>query len=112
MQKELKHLEGKLTLDVFEHMDLAALCVKHVPAFDRERYDIVALRVFAGQEFIVTVYAADKLNQNSTHPGKLMVKKFKIESILPMEFLSYIKSYNFTLANESYQFEDMEVINK
>jgi hypothetical protein len=108
----IKHLEGKISVEFFSHLNIEELCIKHIPSYDPERFEVAAVRVFSGEEFTITVYAADKLNLSKSLPGKLKVKKFKIRSLLPMEFLNYVKAYNFTLENKVYDTENMLVINK
>lgn len=105
----IKELRGKIAVKFFNDLHLEELCIKHVPGYEVDRFDIVAIRVFAGKEFIVTVFASDKLKMKSNGSA---VKKFKIEKVSPMEFLNYIESFNFTVSEEGYHLDQMEVINK
>jgi hypothetical protein len=92
---------------------LWSFCGKHIHEFDRERYTIVAVRFFSASEYIVTVYAEDKQNTHSLSAGKdIPVRKFKIERFSPLEFLECLDAGNFTVSNNSYNIEDMEVVNR
>jgi hypothetical protein len=103
----IKDIHGKIALTFSEHK-LKELCMNHIPGFERERFTIVAIRVYAGKEFIVTVFAQDKLKDADLHH----VKKFKIETLSHKEFYNYVDGYNYTLVDESVHIDDMAVINK
>jgi hypothetical protein len=100
--------KGKIAAS-FTSSHLKELCAKHIPGFDDNRFRIIAVRVFAGTEFIVTVYANDLKHSENT---KLQVKKFKIESLSHAEFYNYVYGYNFTVFDEAIDPELMEVENK
>lgn len=100
--------KGKISAS-FKARQLNELCLKHIPGFDDNRYRIVAIRVFAGTEFIVTVYANDLKHSENT---KLKVRKFKIESLSHSEFYNYVYGYNFTVFDGAIDLELMEVENK
>jgi hypothetical protein len=102
-----KDIHGKITL-TFSEEKLKHLCQDHIPGFDPDRFKIVAVRVFAGKEFIVTVFAQDKLNSDDLHHAK----KFKIETLSHKEFYNYVDGYNFTLVDDSVHIEAMTVTNK
>ncbi len=104
---------GKISAKFYANSGIETFCAKHILPYDPKRFLIVAVRVFAGHEFIITVYLEDKLQEISTlHPGKILVKKFKIENISPLEFFDIIESFNFTLSNDHYDLDNMQVINK
>ncbi|MEO6305022.1 MAG: hypothetical protein ABIP51_17805 [Bacteroidia bacterium] len=104
---------GKISAKFYANSGIETFCAKHILYYDPVRFHIVAIRAYAGKEFIVTVYLEDKLNNSSTiHPGKILVKKFKIENLSPLEFFDIIESFNFTLSNGHYDLDNMEVINK
>lgn len=103
---------GKISVSLWAEERLLDLCIRHIPGYDPQRLRIVAFRVFAGREFILTVYAQDRTYDTSIHPGKVMVRKFKLENIAPGEVLACIGEFNTTLFLESYGDFDMEVINK
>ncbi|MES2515838.1 MAG: hypothetical protein V4580_16915 [Bacteroidota bacterium] len=102
-----KDIHGKIALTFSEHK-LSDLCLRHIPGFEPERFNIIAVRVFAGKEFIVTVFAQDNLNHDDLHH----VRKFKIETLSHKEFYNYVDSYNFTLVDESVHIDGMAVLNK
>lgn len=104
---------GKIAVKFYANSGIETFCAKHILHYDSQRFYIVAIRVYAQKEFIVTVYLEDKLKEISTiHPGKLLVKKFKIENASPAEFFDLIEGLNFTLSNNHYDLDNMEVINK
>lgn len=101
-------LKGKIAMTCTTEQ-LKELCTKHIPGFDDNRYRIVAVRVFAGTEFIVTVYANDLKHSENT---KLQVRKFKIESLSHAEFYQFVYGYNYTVFYGSIDPGLMEVENK
>jgi hypothetical protein len=109
---ENKLYSGRISVSMATEAKLINLCTRHIPGYEPERLKIVAVRVFSGQEFIVTVYAQDRSYETTVHPGKVMVRKFKLTTLSPMELLTCIGEFNTTLFLESYGDFDMEVINK
>jgi hypothetical protein len=108
----IRDLRGKIAVRVKDNMDLEDLCVKYIPTFDKKRFEIVAVRVFAAGEFIVTIYAADKESNKDVGTKKYPVKKFKIETLSMSELFAFVDAFNFTVSNEEYEIEDMTVTNK
>ncbi|MES2763753.1 MAG: hypothetical protein V4677_16175 [Bacteroidota bacterium] len=104
---DTKDIHGKIAL-TFSEQKLNDLCTDHIPGFEADRYTVVAVRVYAGKEFIVTVFAQDKLNDDDMHH----VKKFKIETLSHKEFYNYVDGYNFTLIDDSVHIDGMAVSNK
>ena len=100
--------KGKIAT-TFSPEQLHELCNKHIPGFDANRYRVIAIRVFAGTEFIVTVYANDLKHSENT---KLQVKKFKIETLSHAEFYNYVQGYNFTVFDGIIDPALMEVENR
>ncbi|MDP1803067.1 MAG: hypothetical protein Q8L81_17025 [Bacteroidota bacterium] len=104
---------GKISAKFYANSGIETFCAKHILHYDPKRFYIVAIRVFAAKEFIITIYMEDKLKDLSTiHPGKILVKKFKIENVTPEEFFDLVEAFNFTLSNDNYDLDNMEVINK
>jgi hypothetical protein len=107
-------LKGVLSVSLSPDKSLNDFCSKHFGNFDPELHDAVAIRVFSGNESVVTLYALDKTRvqskQHSEH--KIPVKKFKAVNVSLPQLLPYIQEFNFTLTAEKYRIEDMEVINK
>jgi len=101
-------LHGKISAR-FSEKQIQDLCRNHIPGFDATQFSVIAIRVFAGTEFIVTVYAKDKLNEQK---GKLPVKKFKIETLSHKEFYNYVEVYNYTVFEEGVSADELEVTNK
>jgi hypothetical protein len=96
-------LHGGQTLDHF--------CTAFIKNYDAARFQAVALRIYAGKEMIVTIFAADRANMNGASDGKkLLVRKFKLENIPAAELFKYIDAFNFTVAPADQHIEDMEVM--
>src|SRR5436190_20243336 len=98
MEQELHFEHGDLTGEVSvslkEGQNLDDIFVKYIHDYNRDRFEAIALRIFAGKENVVTLYAADKIRQkDSTVPvGKIPVKKFKLTGIQLLELLTYFES--------------------
>ena len=97
---------------VNEAQKLEALCVKHIPGYDSKRFAVVALRVFASKEFIVTIYAADKTSNKTVRELRYPVKKFKVQTLSMQELFELVGAFNFTLSVDNYDVEDMDVTNR
>jgi hypothetical protein len=108
----IKDLRGKISVRLNESKDLEELCAKHIPGYDRDRFEIVAIRVFASKEFIVTVYAADKVSNKTVRELRYPVKKFKIQSLAMHELYEFVEAFNFTISADDYDVDDMDVTNK
>lgn len=106
-----QEFSGKITLELQPGKSLDAICEKFITNYEVSRFEAVAVRVFAGKEFIVTIYAQDKLSQKDLN-GSLPVKKFKLENLNPYQLQEFLASFNFTVSNPKYNFDEMEVINK
>ena len=108
----MPNLKGQISVDFSDQQALNDLCQKHIPGYYADRFEIIAIRVFATSHFIMTVFAEDKLNHSTIHPNKLMVKKFKIENVPAGELLKVVDKFNFTVFNKPYTDDEIEVINK
>lgn len=95
-----------ITLDDF--------CAEHIPTYNRERFEAIAVRLFEGNETVITIYALDKMKQyeGNFDTGKVPVKKFKLDMLTVRDLFRYCESFNCTLTNGKYPVEEMEVINK
>ena len=107
-------ISGGIHVTLSEGQTLDDLCTQYIDDYNPERFEAIAIRLFAGKETIVTIYALDKTRQeNSTiDTNKLPVKKFKLEHVSVRELLQFFEDFNFTLSSGNYNLEDMEVINK
>lgn len=110
-QQEIK---GELSVKMANEQTLDDFCMQFIPNYNRDRLEALAIRVFVGDETVITVYAVDKNRQEGSNfgEGKLPVKKFKIDSMDLSSLFSYCGAFNCTLSTGNYQLEDMEVINK
>ena len=107
-------ISGGIHVTLAEGQTLDDLCAQYIDDYNPERFEAIAIRLFAGKETIVTVYALDKTRQeNSTvDTAKLPIKKFKLEHVSVRELLQFFDDFNFTLSSGNYNLEDMEVTNK
>lgn len=105
-------LHGKITVQMDPEKNIEQLCVKHIPGYDTGRFEVVAVRVFASREFVVTIYAADKISQKTVRELRYPVKKFKVQTLSMAELFEFVTAFNFTVHTEHYDIDDMDVINK
>src|SRR4249920_3071329 len=111
MDQELhfKHgdLTGEVSVSLKEGQSLDDIFVKYIHDYNRDRFEAIALRIFAGKENIVTLYAADTVRQedSTVAAGKIPVKKFKITGIPLQELLPYLESVNCTIGTNNYPIE-------
>lgn len=107
-------ITGELTVKLANGQTLDDFCTQHVADYNRDRFEALALRVYLGDETVITVYAVDKTRQENTTQiiDKIPVKKFKISGISVADLFSYCEGFNCTLSTGNYAIEDMEVINK
>jgi hypothetical protein len=118
MEQELNYthedLAGEFSVKLANEQTLDDFCAQHIPEYNRDRFEALAIRLYVGAETVITVYAVDKTRQenSSITPGKVPVKKFKITHLKMIDILSYCAGFNFTLTTGNYAIADMEVINK
>lgn len=107
-------LKGGITVNMANDQTLEDFCAEYIPGYNRDRFDALAIRVFAGNETVITIFAVDKIRQEDSilKEGRLPVKKFKLTDIPLSAVLSYCSSFNCTLSTGNYDIEDMEVMNK
>jgi hypothetical protein len=107
-------ISGGITVKLRESLSLDDICVQNLPDYNRDRFEAIALRLFAGKEVICTIYALDKNRQEGSNfdPDKLPVKKFKIENVSVSKLFEWFDELNFTINTGNYHIEYMEVINK
>jgi hypothetical protein len=86
-------------------------CRSHIPNYDAERLQVLAIRFYYGRETIVTLYAMDK-DQLHDDDGEIPVKKFKLTVNFLKDVFPHIEECNFTLTTGHYALENMRVINK
>ena len=105
-------LSGALNVKLWNNQTLDEFCMHHIPDYDPDRFEAIAIRMYSGKEVIITVYALDKSRQEGSNynPDKLPVKKFKIDCTF--DLVGSFEEFNFTLSTGNYDIEDMEVINK
>jgi hypothetical protein len=105
-------LTGNISVSLDDTM-LKELCRGLIPSYDAARFDVAAVRVYAGKETFITFYLADRDNSSSTiPPGRFPVKKFKVQLDSLSVLYNAITGFNFTVANPAYHIDDMEVTNK
>ncbi len=111
---EQEELKGSIAVQLANNLSLDDLCMEHILDYNRDRFEAFAVRVFLGDETIITIYAVDKIRQEdeSAKVDKLPVKKFKLTDLPVTALFSYCSGFNFTLSTGNYDIEDMEVVNK
>ena len=111
LQEEIK---GNISLKLANNYTLDDLCAAHINDYNRDRFEAFAIRVFMGNETIITIYALDKIRQEDTtiKKDKFPVKKFKLENVPVYSLFSYCSAFNFTATTGNYELDDMEVMNK
>ena len=108
----MREMYGQITAE-FTGERLNALFEKHITGYDPLWFIVVAIRLFCAKEIILTIYAEDKLSQNSgLAKDKYPVKKFKKELRHTSEFFDFVQAFNLTVANPEYNIDDMEVMNR
>ena len=107
-------ISGGMTVKLRDDLSLDDICMENIPDYNRDRFEAVALRLFAGKEVIATIYAIDKERQEGSNFNreKIPVKKFKIENVSVSKLFEWFREFNFTINTGNYNIEDMEVINK
>ena len=118
MEQELHFERGDLTGEISVTFNagegLDDLCAKYIHEYNRDRFEAFALRIFVGNEVVITLYAVDKLRQEDSarNPDKIPVKKFKVPGVPLQELFRYLGSLNCTVTTNNYPLEAMEVVNK
>ena len=107
-------VSGFLSVKFANGQTLDDFCAANVADYNRDRFEALAIRVFVGDETIITVYAVDKTRQevSTINTGTIPVKKFKITTVPLNDLFTYCEGFNCTLSTGNYNVEDMEVINK
>lgn len=107
-------ISGGIHVTMQEGQTLDDFCMQYLDEYNPDRFEAIAMRLFAGRETIVTIYALDRTRQENSSDtnGKLPVKKFKIEFVSVKEVFDFFEEFNFTLSSGNYNLEDMKVINK
>lgn len=105
---------GEISVKLANNQTLDDFCVQHIAEYNRDRFEALAIRLYVGDETVITVYALDKTRQENTtlNIDKLPVKKFKITTLPLADIFSYCEGFNCTLSTGNYNLADMEVINK
>ena len=111
---EHSDLSGSAALSFANGLTLDDFCVQHLATYNKDRFQAIAIRLFEGNETVVTVYALDKMREQEENydAGKIPVKKFKLDNITLTELFRYCSSFNCTLTTGAYPVEEMEVMNK
>ena len=107
-------MHGTIAIKSANGQTLDDFCTEYIPEYNRDRFEALAIRLFTGNETVITIFAVDKIRQEDTvlKEGRLPVKKFKLTGISLSSVLSYCSSFNCTLSTGNYNIEDMEIMNK
>jgi hypothetical protein len=118
MNSEIKNtapdFKGIISVSLANEHTLDNFCREHIAEYNGDRFEAFAIRIMAGDETIVTVYAYDKVREGDSNlkEGKFAVKKFKLTDVPLSSLISYCSAFSCTLSNGNYNIEDMEVMNK
>ena len=109
-----EHLSGALSIKMANGQTLDDFCVAHFTDYNRDRFEAFAMRVYVGQETVITIYAVDKVRQENTtlNLDKIPVKKFKITTLMVNELFSYVEGFNCTITTGVHDIKNMAIINK
>jgi hypothetical protein len=112
--KPQEELDGMISVQLQSGKTVDDFCQRHFTNYNKDQFEMIALRLYYGKEIIVTLYALDKYKQEETnfYYKKMPVKKFKTSVLTMEDVLSYIQEFNFTLTSENYSLDNIEVINK
>jgi hypothetical protein len=102
-------ISGAISIRLYQGQTLDHFCTAFIKGYDAARYEAAALRVYAGKEMIITIYAVDRTRLNGEPGKKLKVKKFKLENIPVANLFNYLEAFNFTVAPGKFDLENMEV---
>lgn len=107
-------LTGSAAVSFANGITLDDFCSVYLPTYNKERYKAIAVRLFEGNETVITIYALDKMKQydNGYDAGKVPVKKFKLDMLSVKDLFKYCDSFNCTLTTNEYPVEEMDIINK
>lgn len=110
----ISELKGYLSVQLANDQSLDEFCTEHINDYNRDRFEAFAVRILAGEETIVTIYAVDKVRQedSTVKEGKIPVKKFKLTDVDLGSLISYCGAFNCTISTGAYDIEDMDVVNK
>ena len=107
-------ISGGITVKLKDGLSLDDICMENIPDYNRDRFEAIALRLFAGKEVIATIYLLDKQRQEGSNynPDTLPVKKVKLENVSLSKMFDWFEEFNFTINTGNYDIEDMKIINK
>ncbi len=107
-------ISGGISIKLRNNTTVDDFCISYIPDYNADRFEAIAIRIFSGKEFIVTIYALDKYRQegNTYKPNKIPVKKFKILTLSTAQVFQLFEEFNFTVSTGNYTITDMEIINK
>src|SRR5215203_5013709 len=90
-------ISGGITVKLRDGLTLDDICMQNIDDYNRDRFEAVALRLFAGKEVIVTMYVLDKHRQEGSNfnPERLPVKKIKIENVSISKLFEWFDEFNF-----------------
>jgi len=106
-------LGGAISVRFTPGSSFADYCATHIPNYDPDRFEIMAIRFFYGKEIDITLYAVDKDRQDAKDKDDIIpVRKFRLTTAFLKDILLFIDECNFTLTTGEYPLANMRVINK
>lgn len=104
-------MEGPMNIRFKAGITFQQYCAMHIVGFDPDKLEILAVRLFYGDEITVTVYAAEKQRQDSPD-GTIPVRKFKLQVDFLKDIMAFVETCNFTLSTGHYPLDQMRIVNK
>jgi hypothetical protein len=107
-------LSGALSVKFRNNFSLEQFCAENLDNFNPDRFEVLAIRLYFGQEPYVTMYAIDKdrIEGGNFDKKKIPVKKIKTDLAFLQKLLPLVDNINFTVSTGNFALEDMEVYNK
>ncbi|MEO6904093.1 MAG: hypothetical protein ABI315_13225 [Bacteroidia bacterium] len=90
---------------------LKDFCLEHLPNYNPEHYEALAIKFYAGKEISLTIFASIKLLKKQIRSTcQLPIKKFKIQRLPLAVLLDYFEEFNFTICKADYDNVDTKII--
>lgn len=83
-------------------------CLEHLPNYNPEHYEALAIRLYAGKQIMFTIFASAKFlkKQITSTYHQIPIKKFKIQKLPLAVLLDYFEEFSFTIGKADYDSMD------
>lgn len=101
------------TIKFVESSPVDDFCTLHIPGYEVNRYEAIALRIYYGSKMDIIIYAIDKeyLGKGEYSNGRLPVKQFCLHNLYLKELLPYIDEMHFCVQTGRYPLDEIELLN-